>query len=98
MCGSPDNPISGDPDKVFVGGCEKSGVKLHNSLGGFTGAVKDADGILAGDCGTVQGGSKSPSVLPYTLAIKNGVDNIWRDEDLTFVTDEDGGTIIIDNV
>ncbi len=58
----------------------------------------DPDQIISGDCSVLQGGAKKPAAPPFVLTVENVGDPLWRDEDLTLITEEDDDTIVIDNV
>lgn len=57
----------------------------------------DPDQIIFGGCKTLRGGVKSPGAPEFVLGVENETDLLWRDDDLTLITEDDYDTIIVDN-
>lgn len=59
--------------------------------------TRDPDGVIAGCCEVLEGGSKKPGAPAFTPVIVNELDLIWRDDDFVPVQEETGEVILIDN-
>lgn len=60
--------------------------------------TKDPDGVIVGDCETLAGGTILPSAPGFVLTVENQSDPLWRDDDLTLITEDNEDTIILDIV
>lgn len=57
----------------------------------------DPDQVIIGDCTLLRGGVKKPGAPEFVLGVENDPDPLWRDDDLTLVTEDNDDTIIVDN-
>lgn len=55
------------------------------------------DGTLRNDCSVLQGGAIKPGAPVFTPTVVNEVDLIWREEDLSLVTEANDELIVLDN-
>ena len=55
------------------------------------------DGTLRNGCDVLTGGAKKPDAPIFTPVVVNEPDQIWRDEDLTLVTEGNDELILLDN-
>lgn len=58
----------------------------------------DPDEVIVGSCERLEGGARLPAAPGFVLTVENQSDPLWRDDDLTLVTEDDEDTIILDNV
>jgi hypothetical protein len=60
--------------------------------------TNDPDGVIVGDCERLEGGTKLPATPGFVLTVENQSDPLWRDDDLTLITEDNEDTIILDIV
>lgn len=60
--------------------------------------TNDPDGVIVGNCGSIEGGTKGPAAPGFILTVENLGDPLWRDDNLTLVTEDNEDTIILDNL
>lgn len=70
---------------------------MFGSVNGADYPIIRDDGTLRGSCETLVGGAIKPAAPVFNPVVKNELDLIWRDEDLTLVLEANDELILLDN-